>query len=303
MSLMTTGTTPKALWPGVNAWWGRFYNEHGEEWGDLVDKETSDMNYEEDVMVNGFGLPVVKTQGGSISYDAENQGYVKRYTHVTYALGYMLTREEMEDNKYEKVGKRRTKALAFSMRQGKEIVVANVYNRAFSSSYTGGESKELLATDHPGTAGTWQNEPTSSTDISETAIEDMLVLIMNAKNDKGLNIALMAQSLIVPPQLWFEANRILKSTLQNDSANNATNVLKATNAIPGGIKVNHYLTDTDAWFVRTNCPEGLKLFQRRAIEFKQDSPDFDTENLKYKSSERFSVGWTDPRCLYGSPGA
>lgn len=302
MGVITTGNHPKALWPGVKAWWGGAYNEHSPEWVDLFDQDTSDKAYEEFVELTGFGLAAVKEQGKSVAYDSETQGYTTRLTNVVYGLGYIVTREEMEDGKYMEVSKRRSQRNAFSMRQTKEIVHANVYNRAFSSTYTGGDGKELLATDHPSIAGTWQNEPTSAVDFSEAALEDMLVLIMTAKNDKGLNINLMAKSLHVPPALWFEANRVLKSVLQNDTANNAINVLKATNALPGGIKVNHYFTDTDAWFVRTNVKNGMIALLRRAIEFTTDN-DFDTENAKAKSTERYVCGWVDPRALYGSPGA
>lgn len=302
MAVITTGNHPKDLWPGVKAWWGRQYAEHTPEWVDLFSQETSDKAYEEDVQLTGFGLAAVKTQGGSVSYDDETQGFTTRYTHVVYGLGYIVTREAIDDGQYMEVSKRRSQANAFSMRQTKEIVAANVYNRAFNSSYTGGDSKELLATDHPAIAGTWQNELTTAADFSETALEDLLILIMTAENDKGLKINLMAQSGIFPANLWFEANRVLKSVLQNDTANNAINVLKATNALPGGIKINHYLSDTDAWFVRTNAPRGMIAYQRRPIEFTQDN-DFDTENAKAKSTERYSFGWTDPRGLYGSPGA
>lgn len=302
MAVITTGNFPKALWPGINKWWGTFYNEHTEEFPMLFDKETSDKAYEEDVLTPGFGLAPVKAQGASVTYDSEQQGFVSRYTHVAYALGFIVTREEMKDNLYAEVGKRRTRKLAFSMRQTKENVAANVYNRAFNSSFTGGDGKELLATDHPTLSGDQSNELAVAADLSEAALEDLSIQVMNATNDRGLKISLMCTKLIVPPALWFEANRILKSVLQNDTANNAVNALKATNAIRDGIGVNHYLTDTDAWFLRTNAPEGLKCFEREAIDFSEDN-DFDTDNAKYKAYERYSFGWTDWRSLYGSPGA
>lgn len=302
MGVIVSGAHPKALWPGVKAWWGRQYNEHSPEYTDLFLSDTSDKAYEEDVQLTGFGLAPVKLQGGSVSYDDETQGYTTRYTHVVYGLGYIVTREAIEDGQYEVVSKRRAQANAFSMRQTKEIVAANVYNRAFNSSYTGGDGKELLATDHPSIAGTWQNELTTAADICESAIEDLLVLIMTVENEKGLKINLMPQSLHVAPAMWFETNRILKSVFQSDVTNNNINVLKSTNALPGGIKVNHYFSDSDAWFVRTNAPRGMIMYQRRAIEFTQDN-DFDTENAKAKSTERYSFGWTDPRALWGSAGA
>jgi len=196
----------------------------------------------------------------------------------------------------------RTGSLAFSMRQTKENVVANLYNRAFNSSYTGADGVSLLSTAHPTLSGNQANKLTTDADISEAALEDMVVLIGQAVNSRGLRISLQAQSLHIPVQLQFEAARILKSVQQNDTANNAINALKAMGAYPNGVKVNHYFSDADAWFIRTNAPEGLKLFQRTEAEFKQDG-DFDTDNLKYKAYERYSTGWSDFRSLYGSQGA
>lgn len=302
MAVITTGNHPKALWPGIKAWWGRAYDEHSPEFPELFDMDSSDQAYEEDVQVKGFGLAPVKPEGGGISYDSEVQGYVSRYTHVAYALGYIVTHEELSDGKYETVSKRRSQANAFSMRQTKENVAANVYNRAFNSSFTGGDGTELCATDHSTSSGDQSNELTTAADLSEASLEDLIIQIMGATNDKGLKISLMPRKLIVPRQLWFEANRILKSVLQNDTANNAVNVLKSTNAIPEGIKVNHYLTDADAWFVRTNAPNGLKCYEREAISFAQDN-DFGTKNALAASYERYSFYWTDFRGVYGSPGA
>lgn len=300
--VITTGNHPKALWPGIKAWYGRNYDEHDEEWSKCFTIEGSEKNYEEDVEATGFGLAPVKSQGSSVQYDSETQGDVSRYTHVAYALGYIVTREELDDNLYEMVSKRRAQALAFSMRQTKENVHANIFNRAFNSSYTGGDGKELLATDHPTKDGTQSNELSTAADLSEASLEDLIIQIMGAKNSRGLKISLMPKALLVPRQLWFEANRIMKSTLQNDTANNAVNVLKATNAIPEGVYVNHYFTDADAWFVKTNAPRGLMHFDRVANEFSTDN-DFDTLNAKAKAYERYSAGWTDFRGLYGSPGA
>lgn len=300
--IITTGNHPKALWPGIKAWWGRFYNEHPMEFRDLFDTESSMQAYEEDVQVTGFGLAPQKSEGGGVSYDSETQGFTTRYTHVAYALGYICTHEEIQDNLYEKVAKRRTQALAFSMRQTKENVAANVYNRATNASYTGGDAKELLATDHPTLSGDQSNELATAADLSEASLEDLIIQIMGATNDRGLKISLMPRTLLVPRQLWFEANRILKSTLQNDTANNAVNVLKATNALPGGVKVNHYFNDSDQWFVRTNAPRGMIHYEREAIDLDKDN-DFDTKNDRTKAYERYSFGWTDWRAVYGSPGA
>ena len=302
MAVITSGNHPKALWPGINAWWGRKYDEHKTEFTDLFDMEDSSQSYEEDVQVKGFGLAPVKPEGAGISFDAEVQGFTKRYTNVAYALGYIVTYEELQDGLYETVSKRRSEALAFSMRQTKENVGANVYNRAFNSSFAGGDAKELLATDHPSSAGDWSNELATAADLSEASLEDLIIQVAGATNDKGLKVSLMPRCIVVPRQLWFEANRILKSTLQNDSANNAINVLKATNVLPEGIKLNHYLTDADAWFIRTNAPNGMKCFNREAVSFTQDN-DFGTKNALAACYERYVFGWTDPRSLYGSPGA
>jgi len=301
MATITTGTHPKALWPGIKEWWGRSYSEHPEEYVDLFDKETSDKAYEEDVEITGFGLAPVKTQGSAINYDVESQGAVTRYTHVAYALGYVVTFEELRDDLYEVVSKRRAKQLAFSMRQTKENVGANVFNRAFSSSFTGGDGVSMINSAHPTTSGNQSNVLTTAADLSEAATEDLTIQIMQAQNSKGLRISLMPQSLHVPVQLFYEANRILKSVLQNDSSNNAINVLKATNVFPKGIKMNHYFTSATAWFIRTNAPASLKMYERDAIMFDQDN-DFDTKNAKAACYERYSMGWSDWRGVYGTPG-
>lgn len=298
---INTGTHPKALWPGIHAWFGRSYNEHTEEFPELFDKETSDKAFEEDVEISGFGLAQVKGQSESVTYTSESQGYTARYTHVAYALGYMVTYEELQDNVYEYVSKRRSQALAFSARQTKERVLANIYNRAFNSSYVGGDGKELVATDHPTMAGNQSNELTNPADLSETALEDMCIQIMQAKNTKGLNISLMPQSLHIAPANAFEAVRILKSVMQNDTANNAINAIKAMGLIPKGAKVNHYFTSDSPWFIRTNVPHGMIHYEREAYSFAQDN-DFDTKNAKAAYYERYSGGWTDWRGVFGTPG-
>src|SRR6185312_9340663 len=301
MAVITTGAHPKALWPGIKAWWGRSYSEHQEEFPELFDQETSDKAYEEDVEISGFGLAPVKQQGSGINYDTESQGSVSRYTHVAYALGYIVTWEELRDDLYEVVSKRRAKQLAFSMRQTKETIAANVYNNAFSSSYTGGDGVSLINTAHPTLTGNQSNQLTTAADLSEAAIEDLSIQVMQALNSRGLKISLMPQSLHVPTQTWYEANRILKSVLQNDTANNAINVLKATNVFPKGIKMNHYFTSATAWFIRTNAPEGMKHYVRDPVSFDTDN-DFDTKKAKAASYERYSFGWSDWRGAYGTPG-
>jgi hypothetical protein len=301
MSVITTGSIAKALWPGVNKFWGE-YSEYPLECTALFDQETSDRAYEEDVLVPGFGLAPAKTQGAAVQYDTHQQGYISRYTHITYALGYILTYEEIQDNQYPELAKSRTRRLAFALRQTKETVAANVYNRATNASYTGGDGVALLSASHPSQAGLLSNILSPAADLSESSLEDLLIQIMTSTDDRGLKVQIMGKKLIVPPALLFEASRILKSTLQNDTANNAVNAIRAEGMLPEGVAVNHYLTDTDAWFVRTDTPEGLKMFTRMPLEFSEDN-DFDTMNLKYKAMERYSVGWTDFRGLYGSPGA
>lgn len=304
MSVIGSGNYPKALRPGMKKWWGRSYTEHPMEWTDLFDKDTSDKSYEELGEATGFGLVPTKVAGAASVFDSESQGTITRATHVAYSLGFAVTYEEMADNLYMEVGKRRTNALAFSFRQTKEIVLANVYNRAFSSSYTFGDGKELLATDHPTLDGTQSNEMAIPADMSETSLEDLCIQIAGAKNSRGLNIAIKPQTLIVPKNSMFEATRILKSTLQNDSANNAVNALNTMNVFPGGVKVNHYLTDTDAFFIRTTVPSGSGLicFQREKADFDQDN-DFPTKDFLARGYERYSATCGDFRALYGSTGA
>lgn len=302
VGVITTGNTPKALWPGINAWFGRFYDEYPKEYIDLFDVQNSEKAYEEVVEVTGFGLAPIKPQGEAIEYDSETQQTIARFTHVAYAIGYIVTWEEQRDNQYEKVARTRTQALAFSMRQTKETVAANVYNRFGTSGYNGGDGVVLGSVSHPTVSGLQSNILSTAADLSEASLEDLTVQIMGAQNGRGLTIALQPRALIVSRQNWFEANRILKSVLQNDTANNAINALKATSAIPEGIKVNHYLTDVDAWFVRTNCPEGMILFDRDPLMFEQDN-DGDTKNIKYNAYERYKAYWGDWRGLYGSIGA
>ena len=245
---------------------------------------------------------MVKPEGAPITFDSERQAFITRYNHVVYALGFVITREIMDDDQYDVVGQRKAQGLAYSMRQTKEIVAANTYNRAFNSSFVGGDGKELLATDHPNFAGgTFANELTTAADLSEAALEQACIDIAGFTNDRGLLIAAKPKTLIIPRQLMFEAKRILGTDGQVYSADNTLNAIKAMGMIPE-VVVNHYLTDTDAWFIRTDVPHGMKHFERRADAFEMDN-DFDTENAKFKATARYSFGWTDPRGLFGSPGA
>ena len=300
--IINTGSHPKALWPGVKAWWGRSYNDHVTEYTDLFDTETSSKNYEEDVQLVSFGLAPQKSQGAPVQYDSEVQGFTTRYSHIAYALGYMVTHEEMQDNLYMEVSKSRTAALARGFRQTKERVAANIYNRAFMAGYLGGDGVVLCSTAHTNTSGgTYSNKLAVDADLSESAMEDMIIQIMQATDDRGLLINLMPASLHIAAANHFNANRILKSVYQAGNANNDINVLKATNALPGGIKLNHYFTSPQAWFMRTNVANGMKYYERQGISFDQDN-DFDTMNAKAKGYERYSFGWTDPRAIWGSNG-
>lgn len=300
--VITTGNHPKALWPGINAWFGVSYKEYPLEFSQVFDETSSNQAYEEDVEASGFGLAPIKLQGQGVSYDSHTQGYTTRYTHVAYALGYIVTKEELADNLYEKVSKSRARSLAFSMRQTKEVVFANIFNNGFDTNYAGGDTLPLFSASHTSLNGTWSNILSVAADLSEASLEDQLVNISLATNSRGLRIALTGQKLIVPPQEVFNATRIVKSTLQNDTANNAVNAVKAMGLLPGGVMPWHYLTDSDAWFIKTDAPEGLKFFNRQGIEFTKDG-DFDTENAKAKAYERYSGGWTDPRAVFGSAGA
>lgn len=300
--VITTGNHPRALFPGINAWFGRDYDEYTPEWKDLVDEETSDKAYEEEVESIGFGLAAVKPQGRGFNYDTDSQGYTSRYTHLMYATGYIVTEEELEDNLYIQVSKKRAPELAFSLHQTKENVVASMYNRAFNALYVGGDGVPLLSAAHPTKGGPQSNLLANSADVSEAAFEDIAIQIGQIRNPRGMLVKLLPQSLHVSVSQEFEAARVLKSVLQNDTGLNSINVLRLNNTFPKGIKVNHFFTSDSAWFVRTNAKDSLKLFQRRAVKFERDS-DFDTSNAKAKATERYSRGWSDWRGLFGSPGS
>lgn len=284
----------------MKAWWGLKYDEQKQVWPELYDVEDSNKNYEEMVEGTGFGLVPVKSEGSSVMYDSETQGVTNRFTHVVYGMGWICTREELEDNLYESVAKQRTARLAFSLRCTDETVHSNRFNRAFNSSYTGADGVELCSTAHPTLSGNQSNELATAADLSEASLEDLCIQIMNAKNARGLRIQLTPQKLVVNPANLFIARRIIESELQNDTANNAKNIVG--DMFKGGLVSWTYLTDTDAWFVKTDAPQGLTHFWRRKPDFSKDN-DFDTENAKAKVTSRYSEGYGDWRSVYGTPGA
>lgn len=302
MSIITSGSFAKALWPGVNAWYGKAYKDYPEEYLNLFEKETSRRAFEEDVGISSFGLAQVKPEGASIAYDTERQAFITRYQHVTYALGFVITKEAYDDDLYDIVGKRKAQGLARSMRQTKEIVGANIYNRAFNPAYVGGDGVSMLNNAHPNIAGgTWSNVPATMADLSEAALEQAVIDIAGFRDDRGLLIAAKARKLVIPYTLQFEAKRILGTDGRVATDLNDLNAIKTMGVIPE-VFASHYLTDPDAWFIRTDVPDGLKYFERAADSFDMDN-DFDTSNARYKAEARYSFGWTDARSIYGSQGA
>ena len=302
MAVITTGSFSKALWPGVNKWYGDAYSEFPVEYTSLFDTFTSRKAFEEDVGMSGLGLAQLKPETGSVSYDSMQQGYISRYTHATYALGFLVSREAFEDDQYDVVAEKRAKALAFSMRQTKEIIGANVYNRAFTSGYNGGDGVVLCSASHPNVAGGVQSNTATAATLSEASLEAAVVQMGKWTNDRGLKIQVMPQRLIIPVDLEFEANRILGSEYRVGTANNDINAIKTLQKFPGGVTVNHYLTSTTNYFIKTSVGDGMKYFERSADTFSEDN-DFDTTNAKFKAYGRYSFGWTDWRGLWGNAGA
>jgi len=306
--IITTSSFAKSLWPGVNTWYGQAYNEYPVEWDKLFEQNKSRRAFEEDVGTSGMGLAVVKDQAGAVTYDSMRQGFTARYQHVTYGLGFIVTREAFEDDLYDVVAKKKAQSLAFSMRQTKEIIAANVYNRAWNTSYRGGDGATLIvsagttgdATAPNVAGGTYTNGPGAPVDMSEASLEQACIDIAGFTNDRGLKIAVRPRKLVIPKELMFEANRILKTDGRVGTDLNDINAVKTMGMIPE-IVVNHYLTDPDAWFILTDVKDGLKYFERRGDEFAMDE-DFDTENAKYKATARYSFGFTDRRGVYASPG-
>jgi len=301
MSVITSSSFAKLLWPGLNSIYGKSYNDYPVEWDKLFEKNSSDRAYEEDLGLSSFGLAAVKNEGAPIQYDSERQGFTSRYNHVVYALGFIITREIYEDDQYGKVGAQKAKALARSMRQTKEIIGANIYNRAQTAGYVGGDGVTLLSNAHLNVAGgTFSNVIATAADLSEAALEQAVIDIAGFRDDRGLLIAAKPEKLVIPYQLQFEAKRILGADGRVGTDLNDPNVIKDM-GIFSNVVTNHYLTDPDAWYILTSVKDGLKYFERRGDQFEMDN-DFDTENAKFKATARYSFGWSDPRAIYGSPG-
>ena len=292
----------KELEPGLNALFGLEYQNYENQHVEIFDIETSDRAFEEEVMLSGFANAAVKSEGAAVTFDTANETFTSRYTHETVALAFALTEEAIEDNLYDKISTRYTKALARSMANTKQIKAANVLNNGFSSSFPGGDGKELFATDHPTQSGDAKNELSTSADLSETSLEQALIDIAAFTDERGLKIAARGLKLIIPSELQFTAERIMKSANRVGTADNDINALASKGMIPQGYVVNNFLTDTDAFFIKTDVPNGLKMFERAPIKTAMEG-DFDTGNVRYKARERYSFGFSDWRGMFGSPGA
>ena len=295
----------KELEPGLNALFGLEYARYPDEGALLFDQEGSDRAFEEEVLLEGFGAAVVKDEGGGVAYDSAAEAWTARYQHETIALAFSLTEEAIEDNLYEKLSARYTKALARSMIHTKNVKGASIFNNAFSTTYPGGDGKPLCGEGsdaHPlSGGGTLANEPGTAVDLNETALEAAYIAISKWTDEKGLKVALQPLKLCIPTDLAFVAERILQSSLRVETSDNDINAIKSMSAVPGGYEVNHYFTDTDAWFLKTDAPNGLKRFNRVALKTGMEG-DFESGNVRYKARERYSHGWSDYRIIYGSPG-
>jgi hypothetical protein len=292
----------KELLPGLNALFGLEYKTYGEEHKEIYETETSERSFEEETKLSGFSAAPVKAEGAAIAYDNAQEAWTARYNHETIALGFSITEEAVEDNLYDSLSKRYTKALARAMAYTKQVKAASVLNNGFSSSYVGGDGKALFAADHPLVSGGSNSNRLTASDLNETSLEAAVIQIAGWTDERGLLIAAKPNKLIVPPALMFTAKRLLDTELRVATADNDINALKAMGSIPGGYTVNHFLTDTNAWFLTTDVPNGMKHFVRTPLQNSMDG-DFDTGNVRYKSRERYSFGWSDPLGMFGSPGS
>jgi hypothetical protein len=293
----------KELEPGLNALFGMEYARYENEHAEIYETESSDRAFEEEVLIVGFGDAKVKTEGQGVSYDNASEGFTARYTHETVALAFGLTEEAVEDNLYDRLGARYTKALARSMAHTKQVKAANVLNNAFNTSFAGGDGQPLISTAHPlAYGGTLANRAATMSDLNETSLENALISVSTFVDDRSMILALQGTKLIVPPQLQFVVDRLLDTPGRVGTADNDINAIKNMGLLPQGYAVNHFLSDTDAWFLLTDCPDGFKHFERSPISTSMEG-DFDTGNVRYKARERYSFGFSNPRCVFGSQGA
>ena len=301
---ITRSQLVKELEPGLNALFGLEYKRYENEHEEIFSIETSDRAFEEEVMLTGFGQAPVKTEGAGVQYDTALESFTARYTHETIAMAFALTEEAVEDNLYDRLSGRYTKAMARSMSFTKQVKAASVLNNGFTGgNYAGGDGVALFSTAHPtALSSNFANTPAVPADLNETSLEQALIDIAGFIDERGLKVALTGRKMIVPKELQFTAERLMKSTLRTATADNDVNAIKSMGMIPEGYAVNHYLTDVNAWFIITDAPNGLKMFQRSPIKTAFEG-DFDTGNVRYKARERYSFGWSDPRGAYGSPGA
>ncbi len=299
---ISRGQLVKELEPGLNALFGLEYKRYENQHAEIFATENSDRAFEEEVMLSGFANAQVKPEGSGVTFDNAQETFTARYTHETIALAFSITEEAIEDNLYDRLASRYTKALARSMANTKQVKAANVLNNAFSSSFAGGDGKELCATDHPTIAGTVKNELSTSADLNETSLEQSLIDIAALTDERGLKIAARGVKMIIPSELQFTAERLMKSQGRTATADNDINAVVSMGMVPQGYRVNNYLTDTDAFFIITDVPNGLKQFVRSPIKTAMEG-DFDTGNVRYKARERYSFGFSDFRGIFGSPGA
>lgn len=300
MSVIVTGTIPKALKPGVKTYWGS-YTEDDLLATKLVKMETTDEQFDEDVLVSPFGLLNTKNEGAGVDYDSMSQGYITRYQQRTRALGYQVSWEARKFNKYLNVVSKGNEFLASSLRETKEVDVAALFNNGFDSNYTYGDGKKFFATDHPSRAGNFSNTLATPSDLSEEALEELCIQIKGTNNDRGIKAKIKPLLLLVPDDLMFEATRILESQLRVNTANNDVNAMKSMGLFPEGIVVNTHLTSADAYYIKTNAPEGAKMITAVQGEFSNDGA-FESGDHKYKIMTSYAVGVTDPRGYFASEG-
>ena len=292
----------KELEPGLNALFGLEYKRYDSEHEEIFIKETSDRAFEEEVMLSGFGNAAIKAEGSGVNYDQAQETFTARYTHNTIALAFAITEEAIEDNLYDRLASRYTKALARSMANTKQVTAANVLNNGFSTNFLGGDGSPLFSTTHATISGSFRNTLATQADLNETSLEQSLIDIAAFTDERGLKIAAQGMKLIIPSEQQFTADRLMSSAGRVGTADNDINAIKNKGMIPQGYVVNHYLTDSDAFFIKTDVPNGLKMFVRSPIKTAMEG-DFDTGNVRYKARERYSFGWSDPRGMFGSPGA